>query len=151
MKVARGGGDGREDMAQLLECLLNPATCNSGYKSTETLDQAETRALRLHLYAGSPEDKLLREHQRIQRERTRVQEENVRLEKRIEEAGQVALDEAAIDRFCELAATNIENFTFEDWRLALEALQIKVWVDGDAITIEGLIPITDFELLTQPS
>ena len=59
------------------------------------------------------------------------------------------LNEAAIKRFCVLAAMNIENFSFDDWCLALEALQIKVWVDGDVIMIEGLIPIADFELLTQ--
>lgn len=118
-------------------------------KRLQTLDEAETRALRLHLYAGMLEGKLFKELQRIRSERSHIEDENARLEKRIEEARQVELDEAAIKRFCELAATNIENFTFDDWRLALEALQIKVWIDGDVITIEGLIPITDFELLTQ--
>lgn len=118
-------------------------------KRLETLDEAETRALRLHLYAGMPEDKLFKELQRIRTERSRMEEENARLEKRIEGAKQAELDEVAIKRFCELAASNIENFTFDEWRLALEALQIKVWIDGDVITIEGLIPVADFELVTQ--
>jgi len=33
------------------------------------------------------------------------------------------------------------SFTFDDKRLALEALNIKVFVDGNNINIEGAIPI----------
>ena len=33
------------------------------------------------------------------------------------------------------------HFTFEDKQLALEALSIKVYIDGDNIDIQGVVPI----------
>ena len=47
----------------------------------------------------------------------------------------------SIERFCELVRQNLGDFTFDDKRLALEALQIKVIVDGDSVNIEGAIPV----------
>ncbi len=42
--------------------------------------------------------------------------------------------------FCELASKNLAEFSFEDKRVALEALQIKVWAEDGRLTIEGAIP-----------
>ena len=41
---------------------------------------------------------------------------------------------------------NLGEFTFEDKRLALEALSIKVWVDGNNLEVEGAIPITEDDI-----
>lgn len=48
-----------------------------------------------------------------------------------------------------MAAQNIDNFGFVRKRLAMRALQLKVWVDGLTVTIDGLIPIGNFDKLTQ--
>ena len=48
-----------------------------------------------------------------------------------------------IAAFCKLASENIDNFDYEQKRLALQALQVKVWIDGEAITIEGAVPQTE--------
>lgn len=64
------------------------------------------------------------------------------LERRIKAIQQGEVDIQGIQRFCELARSNLANFSFEDKRLALEALQIKVWLDGERITIEGAVPVT---------
>ena len=61
----------------------------------------------------------------------------------MEQAKQAEVDVEAIERFCELVRQNLGDFTFEDKRLALEALQIKVLVDGNNINIEGAIPIAE--------
>jgi len=37
---------------------------------------------------------------------------------------------------------NLSEFTFENKRLALEALSIKVWGEGNKLEIEGVIPIS---------
>ncbi len=47
----------------------------------------------------------------------------------------------SIERFCEMVRQNLGECTFENKRLALEALSIKVWVDGNNLEIEGAIPI----------
>lgn len=106
----------------------------------ETLDQAETRSLRLHLYSGMSEEKLMRELERIKGERERIEEENAKLRKRLEEVKQAELDEAAIMQFCERARRNIEAFAFEEKRQALDALDIRVIVNPDGIAIKGAIP-----------
>jgi len=47
----------------------------------------------------------------------------------------------SIKRFCELAKSNLADFTFENKRLALQALGVKVWIDGENVAIEGAIPV----------
>ena len=48
----------------------------------------------------------------------------------------------SIERFCEVVRQNLGEFTFENKRLALEALSIKVWVEGNKLEIEGAILIS---------
>ncbi len=52
----------------------------------------------------------------------------------------------SIERFCEVVRQNLGEFTFEDKRLALEALSIKVWVEGNNLEIEGAIPIAEDDI-----
>lgn len=124
-------------------------------KRLELLDDAETKTLRIYVYGGASPDDLdkldnaAKEMRRLRAEQDRVKEEIAKLEKRIEEAKQLELNEAGIRHFCELAGQNIEDFTFDEKRLALEKLQIKVWVDGVFTTIGGLIPILDSDRLAQ--
>lgn len=70
-----------------------------------------------------------------------LQEEKEQLKKRIEANSQFRLSVQDMERACELVKRNVNGLSFEDKRLALEALQIKVWVDGDDVAIEGAIPI----------
>lgn len=119
-------------------------------KRLEALDEAELRKLRIYLYGGdSSVEKYLAESRRMEAQEQRLKDQIAKLEKRIEEARRAEIDEANIERFFEIARQNLGDFSFDDKRLAFEALQLKVWVDGDKITIEGLIPMPDSELLTQ--
>ncbi|MFP3976012.1 MAG: recombinase family protein [Chloroflexota bacterium] len=68
-------------------------------------------------------------------------EEKAKLEKRIDESQQLQLDAQSVREACRLVKQNLGNLTFEDKRLALEALQVKVWIDGSNVTIQGAIPI----------
>ena len=72
-----------------------------------------------------------------------LEKRRLELERRIEVSQQAELDIDGIKRFCELASRNLSEFTFEDKRLALEALRIKVWIDNEHVTIEGAIPQAD--------
>ena len=58
------------------------------------------------------------------------------------------MDMSNIERFCEKARQNLQNFNYEDKRLALEALQVKIWIDGEAIEISGAIPISEGDIVT---
>jgi len=70
------------------------------------------------------------------------------IERRIELVAQSEINIDGIKKFCELARSNLDEFTFEDKRLALEALQIKVWIDGEHITLEGAIPVAESDIVS---
>ena len=40
-----------------------------------------------------------------------------------------------------MVKNNLNNFTFKDKCLTMEALDIKVYIDGDNIDIQGAIPL----------
>jgi hypothetical protein len=46
---------------------------------------------------------------------------------------------------------NLQNMTYEDKRLALEALQIKTVVEGDKIVVNGIIPMASLEIVSSAS
>jgi len=47
-----------------------------------------------------------------------------------------------IEKVCRLISDNLGDLSFENKRKALEVLGIKVWLDGENLTIEGNIPIS---------
>jgi hypothetical protein len=58
------------------------------------------------------------------------------------------MDIQGIREACELVSKNLTEISFENKRLALEALNIKVWIDGENIRIEGPIPISEGVIVT---
>lgn len=80
-------------------------------------------------------------HRELLAERKRLEEDKRQKEWESEVARQSLIDVQGIRHFCELAARNIKTFGFQEKRLALEALQIKVWLDGFHIDIKGVIPV----------
>lgn len=50
-----------------------------------------------------------------------------------------------------MVRSNLTELSFENKRLALEALNVKVWLDGEAITIEGSIPTADLAIASTPA
>lgn len=70
-----------------------------------------------------------------------LEKQKLELERRIEASKQAEVDIDSIKRCCELVRGNLADFTFENKRLALQALNVKVWIDGENIAIEGAIPL----------
>ena len=77
----------------------------------------------------------------IDREVGELAQEKARLERQIRESQQFNPDITQIKQACELVASNLKSLTFEEKRLALEALRIRVLVDGDAIVMQSAIPV----------
>ena len=75
-----------------------------------------------------------------------LENRKLELESRIEASQQEEVDIQGVRRFCELAKENLSNFSFEEKRLALEALRIRVLVNAATITVEGAIPIPDRDI-----
>jgi hypothetical protein len=51
---------------------------------------------------------------------------------------------------CAVVQQNIRSLSLEDKRLAMEALQVKVWIDGNNVAIEGVIPIPEPTIVSGP-
>lgn len=89
------------------------------------------------------ESKFSNEIKNIMADIEQLERRRLEIERQIELSKQAELDIDGIKRFCELASSNLAEFTFEDKRLALEALNIKLWVDNENVTMEGAIPVAD--------
>jgi site-specific DNA recombinase len=111
------------------------------------LDREQEQLLQWAL-KGFPEETVIKENERINRLRAELKQRRGELEARIEQVKQASTDIQGIERFCELARQNLGDLTFENKRLALEALQIKVWVDGSSVNIEGAIPIPEGDIVS---
>jgi len=109
-------------------------------KRLKALDKEQQQLLQWAL-KGFPEEMVTTENKRINEQRAMLEQRTDELETRIEQAKQPEVDMEGIERFCELVRHNLGDFTFEDKRLALEALHIKVWIDGNSVNIEGAIPL----------
>ncbi|MFC1931186.1 recombinase family protein [Chloroflexota bacterium] len=94
------------------------------------------------------ETKFTREIKGVMGRVEELERRKLELESRIEVSQQEEVDIQGISRFCELAKENLSDFSFEEKRLALEALRIRVLVNGSAITVEGAIPIPDKDIVS---
>jgi hypothetical protein len=97
---------------------------------------------------GFPEKTIEAENQKINDSRTSLLSRKAKLELNIEQA-QSAQDRIKdIKQACEMVSQNLNNLTYEEKRLALEALNIKVWADNHNLSLEGVLPVT---IVSQPS
>jgi len=111
------------------------------------LDREQEQLLQWAL-KGFPEETVIKENERINRFRAELKQRRAELEARIEQGKQASTDIQGIERFCELARQNLGDFTFENKRLALQELQVKVWIDGNTVGIEGAIPIPEGDIVS---
>jgi len=110
----------------------------------------EQRLIRAFSF-GLEEELVRKEKAMLDKERNAPEEEKAKLERRVERATEFALNVEGIQKFCELVRRNLSDFGFEDKRLTLEALQLKVYVDGDSLSIEGAIPIIKDDVVSSLS
>ena len=78
--------------------------------------------------------------ERLAREITSLENEKLELEHKIESHQQYEINAERIREACQLFSANLRDLTYEQKRFALEALQIRVLVDGDMLKLEGIIP-----------
>ena len=78
----------------------------------------------------------------VGREIQELQREKAKLENQIDVAKQFAPDIDDIKKACQLVADNLNSLSFDEKRLALSVLQMKILVDGDSITIQAVVPVS---------
>jgi len=109
-------------------------------KRLAQLELEERRLIRLYGKQLVTERTLSDEVERVKTERKSWEHELRTLEAR-KQAWLASKNQAlALEDYCRQASRNIESFTFEEKQQVLEALEIEVRVDGEAVTIVGYIP-----------
>ena len=113
-------------------------------------DESLDRYLRMYGAGLYSFDRLEREVNRVKADQAKVETEKRRIENRVAEARQSRLDAQGVERALDMMATSIDAASEDDKNLALEALDIKVWVDTDSVRIEGFLPVTNVVTVSQP-
>jgi len=87
------------------------------------------------------EGRFKRDIAKCDEDKAELLEQKASLEQRIQAFEQCQVDIEGIKLACDLVRENLTTLSFEEMRLALEALQIRVLVDGDNINVQGAIPV----------
>jgi hypothetical protein len=83
------------------------------------------------------------------RENLKVQK--AKLEQRIKTSQEVAITMPKLEHLVELIRERLSNLDFETKRMAIEALDIKVWIDDYNVEVTGVMPISDTAIATPQS
>jgi len=70
-----------------------------------------------------------------------LERERKRLEQCLSSSDPAGLDTDRLKVACGLVKSNLKTLSFEEKRLALSALQLRILVDGDNLTLQGAIPL----------
>lgn len=108
----------------------------------EELDEQQRNLLKQSLM-GFPEGLVITENQKINGNRAVLLQRKAELETKIDQVQQAAVDMDSIKLVCEMVSRKLGSLTYEDKRLAMKALDIKVWIKHYELTMESVIPILD--------
>jgi site-specific DNA recombinase len=111
----------------------------------EQLANREKQKERIHraFYVTGDEEIFRRDIAMVTEEINALLQEKSNLEKKIEASKEFHMDVEGIKRACELVRQNLRSISFEEKRFILEMLQVRAWIDGSNITLEGVIPICE--------
>lgn len=110
-------------------------------KRLEANRRQQARLVTLYRYGEIDDEFILRENRKLKNEQKMLEGDKVRLEAQLN-ASIPSVDQVKLVReYCRRAARNIERFTFEEKRLALEALQVRVIATGNGLELYGILPV----------
>ncbi|NQT47549.1 MAG: recombinase family protein, partial [Chloroflexi bacterium] len=108
-------------------------------------EKQRTRVWKAYQITGD-EETFRRSIAQLEKEIDGLKREQLQLQSAVEASRQSKPDILDVKKACDLVRQNVKSLSFNDKRLALEALQVRVWTDGDKVEIEGAIPITDLSI-----
>jgi len=98
-----------------------------------------------------PEETIAKENERINCYRDELRRLKTDLEAECATAKKSIVDIGDIQKACELVKNNLADLSIEDKRSAFEVLNVRVGIDGNNITLQGSIPISDCSTATTQS
>jgi len=97
------------------------------------------------------EDSFKKDVERLDHEMQALENEKSELEQKVEGYQHYDIDAKRVKEACKLYSDNLKNMTYQEKRLALEALQISIVVEGDKILLNGIIPMASPEIVSSVS
>jgi hypothetical protein len=79
----------------------------------------------------------------------KVQKADLEIQIKVSQEAAVSLPQ--LEKFVELMRQKLTSLDFESKRMALDMLNIKVWIDGDNVEITGVIPAEKDVIVTTQS
>jgi hypothetical protein len=88
------------------------------------------------------------ENKKLSSRRESLRAQRAKLEQTIKAGYEAAVSLPKLEYFVEMIRERLSALDFETRRMALEMLDIKVWIDGDNVEVTGVIPISDYVIAT---
>ena len=100
---------------------------------------------------GFPEETVEVENKRINESKNSLQSRKAELERQIKVSREAAVSVPKIEAYIKLIREKLTTLDFDMKRLALDMLNIKVWIDSLSVEITGTIPVEDAVVVTKSS
>lgn len=113
----------------------------------KALDREQNQVMRW-MRLGFPEQQIVAENKRINESRSSLQSQKAELEKQIQVSHEATISLPKLETYIQLVREKLSTLDFDMKRLALDMLNIKVWVDGLTVEITGSIPVKDSDVVT---
>jgi len=110
-------------------------------KEIQRLRKQEQKLIYLFRVGEYDEELLEVETRRLKQAQRQANSEYQKLNRQWATMSQAAEQMKSLETYCEWASQNLENLDFEQKRLALEALDVQVTVDGKKVMIRGFLPV----------
>jgi len=95
-----------------------------------------------------PEEQIVAENKRINKERSSLESRETEIERQIQEGREGVARIPKMEEYIRLVQEKLTTLDFDMKRLALDMLNIKVWLDGQSVEITGTIPVEDADVVT---
>jgi len=116
-------------------------------RQLKAIDREQHQLLQWAL-KGFPESQVESECKRLNKARELLQARKAELEAQIKASQDAVISIPKLESFIERIQSRISNLNFEGKRMALDMLDIKVWLDGASVEITGVLPAEDGGIVT---
>ena len=76
-----------------------------------------------------------------------MESRHTELERQIQESREAAICLPKMEEYIQLVREKLTTLDFDMKRLALDMLNIKVWIDGQSVEITGTIPLENADVV----
>ncbi len=116
-------------------------------KQLRALEREQKQLLQWAL-KGFPEETVVAENKRLNESRSSLQSRKAKLETQIQASREASISLPKLEEYIQLVRQKLTTLDFDMKRLALDMLNIKIWLDGSSVEITGTIPVEDSEVVT---